>query len=93
MYSKLGYQGATIWLGEFTKPKSKTYMVSFRQDMFLEEDKNCMIYPTEKFSSYQECDHNFLADLLKKETVLPAWATPEDLSKSTNISKAAGLNY
>ena len=63
--------------------------------MFLEEDinKNCVVYPTEKFTSYEDCDDNFLVDLLKNETLHPAWATPEDLSQTTKISKGTGLNY
>ena len=95
MYSKTNYQGATIWLDEFSKHLGKTYMVSFKQDVFLEEDinKNCVIYPTEKFTSYEDCDDNFLVDLLKNETLHPAWATPEDLSQATKISKGNGLNY
>ena len=95
MFSKLNYQGVSIWLEDFNEPKSKTYMVSFKQDVFLEEDKNqhCVIYPTEHFESFEDCDQNYMADLLKNEILLPAWATPEDLSKATNISKGEGLNY
>ena len=95
MFSKLSYQGVSIWLEDFTEPKSKTYMVSFKQDIFLEEDKNqnCVVYPTENFDSFEDCDQDYLADLLKNETLYPAWATPEDLSKATNISKVEGFGY
>ena len=95
MFSKLSYQGVSIWLEDFTEPKSKTYMVSFKQDIFLEEDKNqnCVVYPTENFDSFEDCDQDYLADLLKNETLYPAWATPEDLSKATNISKGDGFSY
>ena len=95
MYSKLSYQGPTVSLDDFTEPQTKTYMVSFKQDVFLEEDKNqnCVTYPTGNFLSYEDCDQKFLADLLKNESLYPAWATPEDLDKATNVSQGAGLNY
>ena len=95
VYSKLSYQGPTISIDNLSEPKMKTYVVSFKQNVYLEEDKNinCVVYPTEKFSSYQDCENHFQADLLKNETLYPAWATPEDVNKATNISKGAGLKY
>ena len=94
MYSKLSYKGPTVYLDDFTEPQTKTCLVSFKQDIYLEADKSkdCVVYPTDKFLSYKDCDHQFLADLLKKEILHPAWATPEDLNKATNISQGAGLN-
>ena len=63
-------------------------MVSFKQHVFPEVDQNkdCMIYPTDKYNSYDDCDQQFLADLLKNERIYPAWATQEDLNKATNIT-------
>ena len=57
VYSKLSYQGPTISIYNLSEPKMKTYVVSFKQNVYLEEDKNinCVVYPTEKFSSYQDC--------------------------------------
>ena len=44
MFSKLSYRGVSIWLEDFTEQKSKTYMVSFRQDVFLEKDKDQILW-------------------------------------------------
>ena len=84
-----------MYFDDYTESQTKTYTISFKQDVLLEENKNqkCVIYPTEKFISYEDYDQQFPSDLLNNETVYPAWAAPEDLAKATNISKGARLNY
>ena len=69
-----------------------TYMVSFEQNIFLDEDiMVCVNYPTDKYASFNDCDQQHLDKLLKKKSLYPAWFTPGDLSRATNLTKSAGL--
>ena len=74
------------------KNLTKHYLISFEQNVFIDADKTeCVNYPTDKYATFNDCDHQYLNKLLKKENLHPAWATPEDLSKATNLTKSSGL--
>ena len=69
-----------------------TYMVSFEQSIFLDADINvCVNYPTVKYASFNDCERNHLDNILQKESLYPAWAPPDDLSRATNLTKSTGL--
>ena len=69
-----------------------TYMVSFEQNIFLDEDVTvCVNYPTDKYASFNDCDLQYLDKLLQKKSLYPAWATPGDLSRAANLTKSTGL--
>ena len=94
LHSKNKYIGPTIWTDDLTERIQKTYTISFKQDIFFEDNqnKNCVVYPTQYYGSYDDCDQQVLGDLLKNDSVSPAWASPEDLHKATNISNGPGLS-
>ena len=74
------------------KTLAKAYLVSFKQNIFKNRDsKFCVDYPTDKYKSFNDCDNQYLEELLQKVDVSPSWANPQDLSKATNLSKSEGL--
>ena len=94
LLTKDKFIGPTPWTDQFTKRLKKTYMISFKQDIFYEENqqKNCADYPTKEYATYDVCDQHVLEDLLKNDSIYPAWAHPEDLSKATKISNSSTLS-
>ena len=59
-------------LGEYRR-----YYLSISQTRNLEMDPgvSCKNYPTEKFSSYQDCDESFVYNLMKNYyKIMPFWA-------------------
>ena len=103
MASKLKTQGSIIYINdkEMEEGLTKTYMLTFTQDIFVEEDKdhNCVVYPTVEYDTFEDCDSQYLDDLLQQDSLYPAWATPpvwatpEDLSIVTNLNKnSSGLS-
>ena len=95
--SKLKTQGANIYIRdmEIKEGLSKTYMLTFTQNIFSEEDKdhNCVNYPTENYDTFEDCDSQYLDELLQQDSLFPAWAYPKDLSFATNITtNTSGLS-
>ena len=75
------------------KNLSKSYFVSFQQNIFEDRDNAfCVNYPTVKFKSFNDCDNQYLGKLLQKVDISPSWANPQDLSKATNLTKSEGLS-
>ena len=75
--------------GSLERQLAKTYMVSFDQEIHTAKDKdrNCIDYPTKEFESFDDCDQQFLEELLKKEKLSPVWAFPPNQSaRVTNLS-------
>ena len=59
-------------LGEYRR-----YYLSISQTQDLEMDPgvSCTKYPTDKFSSYQDCDESFVYDLMRDYyKIMPFWA-------------------
>ena len=74
------------------KKLTKKYLVSFRQDVFVDEDNSvCVNYPTDKYASFNDCDRQYLDQLLVEETLYPVWAAHDDLSKVTTLGKSPEL--
>ena len=57
------------------------YIVKIRKNVYVEQDprKTCKNYPTEKFSSYAECDTKFMRDTVEEAApglnLTPPWLT------------------
>ena len=64
------------------------YIVKIKKNVFVEEDprKNCLNYPTTEFSSYAECDNQYMRDRIDKVApglnLTPPWLT-SDLGEVT----------
>ena len=88
--SKLKTQGANIYIRdmEMEEGLSKTYMLTFTQNIFSEEDRdhNCVNYPTENYDTFEDCDSQYLDKLLQQDSLYPAWAYLEDVSLATNLT-------
>ena len=62
-------------------------MIKFAQTKYLKQDKskNCEEYPTTKYTSYKQCDEEFVIETIKKNyPFMPMWAAL-DLKEVTNI--------
>ena len=73
-------------------PNSFTYALTISQTIDLETDKgkNCKDYPNEFFSSYRECDENFVYnEVVKNYPMMPFWAA----RNIDEISQIAYYNY
>ena len=47
----------------------------YRRNLEMDPGVSCKNYPTEKFSSYQDCDESFVYNLMKnKYKIMPFWA-------------------
>ena len=71
------YEGTIIELEDLWSTKVKTYALTLSQTINLEADegKQCRNYPNENFSSYRECDENFVYDeVLNNFNIVPFWA-------------------
>ena len=71
------YEGAKIKLENLYSSISRTYAVTVSQTIDLETDKgkNCIDYPNKNFSSYRECDENFVYnEVVEKYNMMPFWA-------------------
>ena len=66
-----------MYLQNLKLKEIKRFYLSISQTRNLEMDpgKSCKNYPTEKFSSYQDCDESFVYNLMKnKYKIMPFWA-------------------
>ena len=49
--------------------------ISQKRDLEMDPGVSCTKYPTDKFSSYQDCDESFVYDLMKNiYKIMPFWA-------------------
>ena len=82
------YEGAKFELESLYYTKMRTYALTISQRIDLETDKgkNCKDYPNENFSSYNECDENFVYnEVVEKFNMMPFWAA-KNLKEITNIT-------
>ena len=70
------YEGPQIELKDLSTPKIVYYQITLSQTIDLETDlgKRCKNYPNKNFSSYRECDENFVYNEVKKYKLIPFWA-------------------
>ena len=99
------YIGSRIEIDDLDKPSLKKFYFTFRQTELSAEVKikmqqdgilitflqltGCVNYPTEEFSSYEECDTSFMRNVTQSLGVTPFWVT-RDLSEVT--TQALPLN-
>ena len=88
------FSGDKIGISQAKHWQEKSYSIVLEKAVFIEEDisKNCSNYPNEEFSSYNECDEDFirmnLGDLYSVGYV-PLWSTQE----RRNITSLTTIPY
>lgn len=79
------YEGARIELKDLSSPEIVFYHITVSQTIDLETDKGkqCKDYPDQNFSSYRECDEDFVYNEVKKYKIMPFWAAknPDEITK------------
>ena len=84
----LDYSGPDMSNPDLSKPILEVVILRFSQfiDSELDKDKNCVNYPNQIFTSYAECDQNYVYNQFatKYKPLLPFWAV-RDLTKVTNL--------
>ena len=71
------YEGTVIELEDLWSSMMKSYALTLSQTINLESDegKHCRNYPNENFSSYRECDENFVYnEVVNNYNIMPFWA-------------------
>ena len=89
------YEGAKIELESLFNTKMRTYALTISQRIDLENDKgkNCKDYPNENFSSYRECDENFVYNKVAENyNMTPFWAA-KNIDEITNITLNLDITY
>ena len=80
------YSGPTIEHNNLAIPVIKRFSLRLTQTLDSEDqiDMNCTNYPNDKFSSFKECDENYVLNILNNtfDGIVPFWAT-RDLGKVT----------
>ena len=75
-----------------SKNLTKSYIVTLKQNIYQDKENTfCVNYPTKNYKSLNDCDNQYLGELLQKVDLYPAWAFPKDLSKATHITNSSGL--
>ena len=80
------YDGVHIEF-DLENPMNRKYFISMKQNIHLEMESgiNCMNYPSGDFSSYRDCDENFVYNEMKiKHNVMPFWAA-KNLDEVTRL--------
>ena len=70
------YEGVPIELG-LERPINRKYFITMRQTIHLEMESriNCKNYPFGGFSSFRDCDEEFVYNEMKnKHKLMPFWA-------------------
>ena len=79
-FAKFSTNGPMIYNSD---EKYKSFVLEIEQEIFDERDEkiSCRNYPTEMFSTYNDCDQNYIQDWMGKyiPNLVPVWA-----SKSIN---------
>ena len=74
----LSYTGPAIDHHNLGNPTLKKFMIQFSQNRYSKKDKSkkCEVYPTDMFSTYNDCDENFILNTMRKYyKFIPVWAT------------------
>lgn len=81
------YIGEHIQIEDLSVPIYKKFYLKLKQKKNLEGGPGikCANYPTEHFSSYQNCDEEFIFNTIRKFNVMPFWAA-SSLNKVTNLT-------
>ena len=82
------YDGQALEIDDLALPIVKRFVLTFSQKINLDSDPgvSCSHYPNDHFSSYKECDENFVYDEMKnKYKLMPFWAA-RSLNEVTNFT-------
>ena len=81
------YEGLPI-VFDLKNPRIRKYFITMKQTIHLEMESgiNCKNYPFGDFSSYKDCDEDFVYNEMKnKHKVMPFWAA-KNLEEVTNYT-------
>ena len=64
---------------DLTVPYVKRFMIKLEQtlDSELDPHKRCKRYPNEEFSTYNNCDENYIYTYFMKLGLMPFWAAKQ----------------
>ena len=80
------YDGPPIEIQNLYSTKVSTIALSLSQTIDLEAMKNCKNYPNQNFSSYRECDENFVYNkIVQNYSMMPFWAAKK-IDEITDIA-------
>lgn len=81
------FDGSTMEMEDLSETMIKRYFITFSITKHLETDTgiSCQKYPSQYFSSYQECDEKYVYNEMRnKYSIMPFWATNQ-LSEVTGL--------
>ena len=81
------YDGEHMEL-DLENPMNRKYFISMKQNIHLEMESgiNCKNYPSGDFSSYRDCDEDFVYNEMKiKHNLMPFWAA-KNLDEVTKLT-------
>ena len=81
------YDGEHMEL-DLENPMNRKYFISMKQNIHLEMESgiNCKNYPSGDFSSYRDCDEDFVYNEMKiKHNLMPFWAA-QNLDEVTKLT-------
>ena len=84
----MDYDGSAIKIDDLMSPVKEKIFLSFSHIKSLEGDPgiNCVNYPNGNFSSYIECDENFVYKIMKSTfNLMPFWAA-RSIDEVTNLT-------
>ena len=82
------YDGQPLEIDDLAIPMVKRFFLTFSQKINLDSDPgiSCTHYPNEDFSSYKECNENFVYNKMKiKYELMPFWAA-KSLDEVTSLT-------
>ena len=82
------YNGIPLKIEQLTSGMSYRFAFAFFQTIHLKSDagQNCEDYPTETFSSYRDCDMDFVYNEMRSQyKFMPFWAA-KTLDEVTNLT-------
>ena len=81
------YDGQPLEIDDLSTPMVKRFLITISQKINLDTDPGitCTHYPNKDYSSYRECDENFVYNEMKNNyKMMPFWAA-KSLDEVTNL--------
>ena len=90
------FKGYPLWIKNLNQEKYVSNLFKISQTIYSTRDANnpCVIYPTNQYKSYDDCDQDYVLDTLKKTTpgLKPFWAV-RNLNDTTKHSVLHNFTY
>ena len=83
------YSGAKLSLANLGESWNKKFLLSLHQSQAVEGSSGCVNYPTSQFSSYSQCDDDFVSTVCQALHLTPFWAA-SNLSEVTRETADPG---